>query len=220
MIMVKISPSILTADFLELKGVVRQLEDAGVEMLHIDVMDGDFVPNISIGFPVIDSLARHTELPLDVHLMIQRPQLYIERFAKNAERITIHYESDCDVAATLKQIHDHGVKAAISVKPKTPVSEIYPYLDMVEMVLIMSVEPGFGGQSYIPEATEKIRELRAECDRRGLTDMDIQVDGGINFKTAGEAAKAGANILVAGSAICDAADMKQAVAEIRRLAAE
>ena len=213
--MVKISPSILTADFLELKGVVRQLEDAGVEMLHIDVMDGDFVPNISIGFPVIDSLARHTELPLDVHLMIQRPQLYIKRFAKNAERITIHYESDCDVAATLKQIHDCGVKAAISVKPKTPVSEIYPYLDMVEMVLIMSVEPGFGGQSYIPDATEKIRELRAECDRRGLTDMDIQVDGGINKETAVMVKRAGANNLVAGSYVFKADNKKQAINSLR-----
>ncbi len=216
--MIKISPSILTADFLYLGEVVKELEAAGVDMLHIDVMDGDFVPNISIGFPVIESLAKHTDLPLDVHLMIQRPQLYIERFAKNAERITIHYESDCDVEATLKKIHDCGVKAAISVKPNTPVSEIFKYLDMVEMVLIMSVEPGFGGQSYIHEATDKIAELRRECDRRGLKDMDIQVDGGINFKTAGEAAKAGANILVAGSAICNAEDMKAAVAEIRRLA--
>ena len=198
--MVKISPSILTADFLELKGVVRQLEEAGVEMLHIDVMDGDFVPNISIGFPVIDSLARHTELPLDVHLMIQRPQLYIERFAKNAERITIHYESDCDVAATLKQIHDCGVKAAISVKPKTPVSEIYPYLDMVEMVLIMSVEPGFGGQAYIEGSTEKIRAAREMVKAHGL-ETDIQVDGGINLQNLPEVLEAGANIIVAGSSV-------------------
>lgn len=213
--MVKISPSILTADFLELKGVIRELEDAGVEMLHIDVMDGAFVPNISIGFPVIESLARHTELPLDVHLMIQRPQLYIEQFAKHAERITIHCESDCNVAETLKQIRDCGVKPAISVKPKTPVSEIFKYLDMIDMVLIMSVEPGFGGQSYIPDATDKIAELRRECDRRGLNNMDIQVDGGINLNTAAIAAAAGANILVAGSAIINADDIKQAVSKIR-----
>ncbi len=216
--MVKISPSILTCDFLELKGVLKELEEAGVELLHIDVMDGAFVPNISIGFPIIDSIAKHTDLPLDVHLMIEKPQLYIERFAKHAERITIHVESDCDVAATLKQIRDCGVKAAVSVKPKTPVSEIYPYLDMIDMVLIMSVEPGFGGQSYIHSATDKIKELRAECDKRGLFDMDIQVDGGINFETAPLAAHAGANILVAGSAICNASDMKKAVAEIRKLA--
>lgn len=216
--MVKISPSILTADFLQLEGVVRELEAAGVDMLHIDVMDGAFVPNISIGFPVIDSLARHTDLPLDIHLMIERPQLYIDRFAKHAERITIHCESDCDVAATLRQIRDCGVKAAVSVKPKTPVSEIYGYLDLVDMVLIMSVEPGFGGQSYIPESTEKIAELRRECDRRSLFDMDIQVDGGINFDTAAQAARAGANILVAGSAICNSSDMKEAVAKIRALA--
>ncbi len=213
--MVKISPSILTADFLELKGVIRELEDAGVEMLHIDVMDGAFVPNISIGFPVIESLARHTSLPLDVHLMIERPQLYIEQFAKHAERITIHFESDCNVAETLKQIRDCGVKPAISVKPKTPVSEIFRYLDMIDMVLIMSVEPGFGGQSYIPNATDKIAELRHECDRRGLNNMDIQVDGGINLNTAAIAATAGANILVAGSAIINADDIKQAVSKIR-----
>lgn len=216
--MVKISPSILTCDFLELKGVLKELEEAGVELLHIDVMDGAFVPNISIGFPIIDSIAKHTDLPLDVHLMIERPQLYIDRFAKHAERITIHCESDCDVRETLKQIRDNGVKAAVSVKPKTPVSEIYPYLDLVDMVLIMSVEPGFGGQSYISSATDKIAELRAECNKRGLFDMDIQVDGGINFETAPIAAHAGANILVAGSAICNADDMKKAVAEIRKLA--
>ena len=216
--MVKISPSVLTCDFLELKGVLKELEEAGVELIHIDVMDGAFVPNISIGFPIIDSIAKHTDLPLDVHLMIERPQLYIDRFAKHAERITIHFESDCDVKETLQQIRDNGVKAAVSVKPKTPVSEIYPYLDMVDMVLIMSVEPGFGGQSYISSATDKIAELRAECNRRGLFDMDIQVDGGINLETAPIAAHAGANILVAGSAICNAADMKKAVAEIRKAA--
>ena len=215
--MVKISPSILTADFLRLEEVVRELEAAGVDMLHIDVMDGAFVPNISIGFPVIESLAKHTDLPLDVHLMIERPQLYIDRFAKHAERITIHCESDCDAAETLRQIRDCGVKAAVSVKPKTPISEIYEYLDLVDMVLIMSVEPGFGGQSYIHSATDKIAELRHECNCRGLFDMDIQVDGGINFDTAPEAAKAGANILVAGSAICNAPDMKEAVAKIRAL---
>ena len=216
--MVKISPSVLTCDFLELKDVLKELEEAGVELIHIDVMDGAFVPNISIGFPIIDSIAKHTDLPLDVHLMIERPQLYIDRFAKHAEIITIHCESDCDVKETLQQIRDNGVKAAVSVKPKTPVSEIYPYLDMVDMVLIMSVEPGFGGQSYISSATDKIAELRAECNRRGLFDMDIQVDGGINLETAPIAAHAGANILVAGSAICNAADMKKAVAEIRKAA--
>ena len=216
--MVKISPSILTVDFYDLGSAVRQLEDAGVEMLHIDVMDGAFVPNISIGFPIVDSLAKHTSLPLDVHLMIERPQLYIERFAKQAERITIHYEADCDVAATLKQIRECGVKAAVSVKPKTPASAVFDLLELVDMVLVMSVEPGFGGQSYIPEATAKIAELRAECDRRGLREVEIQVDGGINFETAKEAANAGADILVAGSAICNAADMKEAVAKLRRAA--
>ena len=214
MIMVKISPSILTADFLELKEVVRQLEEAGVEMLHIDVMDGDFVPNISIGFPVIDSLARHTELPLDVHLMIQRPQLYIERFAKNAERITIHSESDCDVAATLKQIHDCGVKAAISVKPKTPVSEIYPYLDMVEMVLIMSVEPGFGGQKFMPSSIAKCEYLAKKKQELGLEELIIEVDGGISASNSRLLFDAGAEALVAGSSVFGAPDPEQAIVDM------
>ena len=216
--MVKIAPSILACDLANLEKEVSEIEKAGAELVHIDVMDGMFVTNISFGLPVVEALRRKSNMAFDVHLMIERPQLYIDRFAKHAERITIHCESDCDVRETLQQIRDNGVKAAVSVKPKTPVSEIYPYLDLVDMVLIMSVEPGFGGQSYIHSATDKIAELRAECNRRGLFDMDIQVDGGINFETAPIAAHAGANILVAGSAICNADDMKKAVAEIRKLA--
>ena len=216
--MLFIAPSLLSADFSKLDADIAKVTDAGADYLHLDVMDGVFVPNITFGPGVVKSLRNKSSLVFDVHLMIERPQLYIDRFAKHAERITIHCESDCDVRETLKQIRDNGVKAAVSVKPKTPVSEIYPYLDLVDMVLIMSVEPGFGGQSYIHSATDKIAELRAECNKRGLFDMDIQVDGGINFETAPIAAHAGANILVAGSAICNADDMKKAVAEIRKLA--
>ena len=212
--MVQISPSMLAADFVELSTTLKKLESSGAEMLHIDVMDGIFVPNLSIGFPVTESLYKHTNIPLDVHLMITKPQLYVEKFAKYAQRISIHYESDCDVRETLRMIKNAGVIPSITIKPATPADAIFDLLDEVGMVLVMSVEPGFGGQSYIDSATDKIAAIRAECDRRGL-DIDIQVDGGINLKTAPIAAKAGANILVAGSAVFNADDMAQAVLELK-----
>ncbi len=212
--MVQISPSMLAADFVELSSALKKLEKSGAEMLHIDVMDGIFVPNLSIGFPVTESLFKHTNIPLDVHLMITKPQLYVEKFAKFAQRISIHYESDCDVRETLRMIKNAGVIPSITIKPATPAEAIFDLLDEVGMVLVMSVEPGFGGQSYIDSATDKIAAIRAECDRRGL-EMDIQVDGGINMKTAPIAAKAGANILVAGSAVFNAEDMAQAVRELK-----
>ncbi len=212
--MVQISPSMLAADFVELSSALKKLEKSGAEMLHIDVMDGIFVPNLSIGFPVTESIYKHTDIPLDVHLMITKPQLYVEKFAKFAQRISIHYESDCDVRETLRMIKNAGAIPSITIKPATPAEAIFDLLDEVGMVLVMSVEPGFGGQSYIESATDKIAAIRAECDRRGL-EMDIQVDGGINMKTAPIAAKAGANILVAGSAVFNAQDMAQAVLELK-----
>lgn len=212
--MVQISPSMLAADFVELSTTLKKLETSGAEMLHIDVMDGIFVPNLSIGFPVTESLYKHTDIPLDVHLMITKPQLYVEKFAKFAQRISIHYESDCDVRETLRMIKNAGAIPSITIKPATPAEAIFDLLDEVGMVLVMSVEPGFGGQSYIDSATDKIAAIRAECDRRGLQ-MDIQVDGGINMKTAPIAAKAGANILVAGSAVFNADDMAEAVRQLK-----
>ena len=217
--MVQISPSMLAADFVELSTTLKKLEASGAEMLHIDVMDGIFVPNLSIGFPVTESLFKHTNIPLDVHLMITKPQLYVEKFAKYAQRISIHYESDCDVRETLRMIKNAGAIPSITIKPATPAEAIFDLLDEVGMVLVMSVEPGFGGQSYIDSATDKIAAIRAECDRRGL-DMDIQVDGGINLKTAPIAAKAGANILAAGSAVFNAEDMAAAVQELKAVCAD
>ena len=215
--MVQISPSILTADFTQLGSALDRLAEAKADMLHIDVMDGIFVPNISIGLPVCESIYNHTKLPLDVHLMIIKPQLYIEQFAKYAERISIHYESDCNVRGTLRQIREAGVIPSVTIKPGTPARAVFDLLDDVGMVLVMSVEPGFGGQSYIPSATEKIAEIREECNRRHIS-MDIQVDGGVNLKTAPLAAGAGANILVAGSAVFNAADMTSAIAELKAAA--
>ena len=216
--MIRISPSILTADFAHLGDALKRLEDAGVEMVHVDVMDGVFVPNISIGIPVCRSLKAATRLPLDIHLMIIQPQKYIEQFAASAERVTIHYESECDVVATLRQIRAAGVLAGLSIKPATPAEAIFDILEETDMVLVMSVEPGFGGQSYIHSATDKIAALRREIDRRGLK-VDLEVDGGINEKTAPEAAGAGVGILVAGSALFNAPDMTEAVKALRAAAA-
>ena len=212
--MIKISPSILASDFANLQSELARIEKGGADYAHIDVMDGVFVPNITLGPCIVKAMRPTSKLVFDVHLMITKPQLYVEKFAKYAERISIHYESDCDVRETLRMIKAAGAIPSITIKPATPAEAIFDLLDEVGMVLVMSVEPGFGGQSYIDSATDKIAAIRAECDRRGL-DIDIQVDGGINLKTAPIAAKAGANILVAGSAVFNADDMAQAVLELK-----
>ena len=213
--MIKISPSMLAADFTKLGEELADIERAGADMVHIDVMDGVFVTNISFGLPVVAALRNVSAMVFDVHLMIVDPEKYVARFADaGADIITFHYEATKDTAATLKMIRDKGVRAAVSVKPGTPIEEIYPYLDLCDMVLIMTVEPGYGGQKLIPETLEKARKLRAEIIKRGLN-LDIQVDGGINDKNAHEAIAAGANILVAGSAVFKAKDRKLAIDALR-----
>lgn len=214
--MVKISPSVLTADFLTLKDDIARLENAGVDMLHLDVMDGIFVPNISFGVPVIKSIRQHTELPLDVHLMIDRPHRYIEEFAKYSDYLGFHYEAGSDNAALLKRIRELGCKSCITVKPATSPESIFDLLDLCDMVLVMSVEPGFGGQKFMPVALEKLKVLVKECNRRGL-DIELEVDGGINAETAPLAAEAGATVLVAGNYIFSADDMAARVKEIKSL---
>lgn len=213
--MTKISPSVLACDFSKLGDEVTEIERAGAEMAHLDVMDGMFVPNMSFGFPVIECLRKKTAIVFDVHLMIDKPERYIDRFIDaGADIVTFHVEATDMPEECLKMIRSRGKLAAISVKPKTPVEAIYPYLEMCDMVLVMTVEPGFGGQSLIPETLEKVKTLKAEIEKRGLN-IDIQVDGGINDKNCRDAVAAGANVLVAGSAVFKAADRRAAIDALR-----
>lgn len=213
--MIKISPSILACDFSRLGEEIESIRIAGAEMAHLDVMDGIFVTNISFGLPVIESIRKSTEMFLDVHLMITKPERYIDRFIDaGADLVTFHVEATDCPDKCIEIIKSRGKKAAISVKPNTPIEEIYPFLDSCDMILVMTVEPGYGGQALIPECLEKIKKLKAEIDKRGLS-VDIQVDGGINEKNAADAKAAGANVLVAGSAVFKYIDRKAAIDKLR-----
>ncbi|MGN0563019.1 MAG: ribulose-phosphate 3-epimerase, partial [Candidatus Fimenecus sp.] len=191
---------------------------AGADMVHIDVMDGHFVPNITLGAPIVKCIRHATDLPFDVHLMISDPQKYIPDFlSAGADSITFHIESDGDADETIDLILQSGKKAAIAVKPATPIETVYPYLHKISMVLVMTVEPGFGGQSFMEDMMPKIVALRQECARRGIENMDVQVDGGIGAKTIAVAAKAGANVFVSGNALFSSADMQKTIAEFKAL---
>lgn len=214
--MAKLSPSILGCDYLELGTACKQLEDCGTDMLHLDVMDGIFVPNISFGCPVIDSIKKHTSLPLDIHLMIDRPSRYIKDFAKYADWLGFHYEAGSDVNETLDEIHALGVKTCLTIKPNTPAEAIFQFLPKCDMVLVMSVEPGFGGQSFMPSALDKLKALRAERDRLGLNTL-LEVDGGVNEETGKLCVEAGADVLVVGSALFKAQDLKAKATEYMSL---
>lgn len=196
-----LSPSILSADFARLGEDIRTIDEAGAEYIHVDVMDGLFVPSISFGMPVIKSIRKVTDKVFDVHLMINEPVRYIDEFVKSgADIITVHVEACSDVVATLEKIKAAGVKAGITLNPDTPVSAIEPYMDMVDMVLVMSVNPGFGGQKFIVTSIDKLKEVKRLRDERGLT-FDIEVDGGINVENLLSVMEAGANVIVAGSAV-------------------
>lgn len=209
----QLCPSILSADFNRLGEQIRVLEQEGIKYLHIDVMDGDFVPNISFGMPVIRSIRKESSLFFDVHLMVSAPERYIQDFVDcGADSITVHAEACEDLERTIQQIHDAGVRAGVSVKPFTPIHDISHLLEDVELVLIMTVQPGFGGQKYMESCTEKIRELRELLEEEEL-DVDIQVDGGINDETLETAMRAGANLLVCGSSVFKG----DIVANVRRI---
>ena len=213
--MVKISPSVLAADLSNLASEVNDIQNAGADMVHLDVMDGSFVTNISFGLPVIESLRKNSDMIFDVHLMISNPEMYAERFIDaGADILTFHYEASEDSGALLDRIRERGVMAAISVKPATPIEEIYPLLDRCDMVLIMTVEPGYGGQAFMPEMLEKVRKLKAEAKKRNVN-IEIQLDGGINPSNAKIAAEAGATILVAGSSVFKNANRKEAIDALR-----
>jgi len=199
--MIKIAPSILSADFSRLGEHIKQLEACGADMIHIDVMDGMFVPNISFGIPVIKSIRKLTKLPFDVHLMIEEPSRYVEDFVKaGADIITVHYETDRHIDRTINYIKSFGIKAGVALNPATPVALIKDLISNLDMVLIMSVNPGFGGQKYIKYCSDKIKEVRTLSDKYNK-DIMIQVDGGVDEINIGEVVSSGANVIVAGSAV-------------------
>ena len=210
-----ISPSILSADFANLERDMKLVEAAGADWHHIDVMDGHFVPNITIGIPVVKSLKKFSKLPLDVHLMIENPDIYAKNFiASGADILTFHYEAiknDTEIIKLIEKIQSFGVKAGISIKPKTSPDVLLPFLDKVDLVLIMTVEPGFGGQDFMPECAEKIKTIRKNASQN----LIIQVDGGINSETGKICTQNGANSLVAGSYIYGAKNTQEAVNSLK-----
>ncbi len=216
--MIKISPSVLACDFSRLGEEVQRVEDAGAELLHLDVMDGLFVPNISFGPDIIKSVRKQSKLIFDVHLMIENPARYIDKFIDaGADIITFHYESCENHEEVLQMIRSAGIKTSVSIKPATPAFVLEPLLPYLDMVLVMTVEPGFGGQKFMLETMENVRSLR-NMIKSGGYEIDIEVDGGINAESAAIAAAAGANVLVAGSSVFRADDAEKAIADIRAAA--
>ena len=211
-----VSASVLSADMLNLESEIRKMENSGIDMLHFDVMDGVFVNNITYGLAILEAVDKGTDMLLDVHLMIIDPLKYVERFAQcGADIITFHLESESDTMETIKAIKKYGVRASLSIKPNTPAEEVFPYLPYLDMVLVMTVEPGFGGQSFITETLSKVKAIRDKISELGL-DTDVEVDGGINAETSPLAIEAGANVLVSGSYLFKAPDMAEAAKNIKK----
>lgn len=215
---ISVAPSILSADLWQLGAEVQRVQTAGADWLHVDIMDGHFVPNLSFGPSVVSSLNGRTDLPLDVHLMVEEPTLFIEPFAKaGADLLTVHIEAKDEIAEALESIKKLGVKTGVSIKPDTDPEELAPLMDLLDLILVMSVYPGFGGQVFLPESEEQISRVR-ELIRRSGRKIWLEVDGGINAQTAPLAVRAGADALVAGSAIFKAADPVLALKQIRQAA--
>lgn len=209
-----IAPSILSADFSKLGEEIRDVSQAGADWIHLDVMDGRFVPNLTFGAPVIEAVRGFTALPFDVHLMIEEPHRYIDDFCKaGADLISFHVEAEPDISGTIAAIKAHGVRAALAVKPGTPVESVYPYLDDISMVLVMTVEPGFGGQKYQAAMMEKVRAIKGRAPG-----MQVEIDGGVNLETIQPSAQAGVDVCVAGTSVFAAPDRKQRIAELKRSA--
>ena len=207
----KIAPSVLSADFLRLGEQLEEVTAAGADYIHVDIMDGNFVPNISVGFPVIKSMRKATDLPFDVHLMIEHPLKYAKRFCEYAQIISFHIETADDIDETINAIKEGGAKPALVIKPNTPVEKLLPYIDKVYMVLVMTVEPGFGKQKIIPQMLDKVRFLKEK-----RPELVVEVDGGINLDTISMCKDAGVDICVAGSAVFLADDIKAVIEKLKK----